>query len=102
MAESKYRYEIVGSCETCWIMKDDVRICTTDSEQDAKTITDAMNNYDQLLKAFKKVVWFYGDEENFEYKEHPDGLEGRGDFEIMKDLGYLAREEAKRMGVEVD
>lgn len=45
-SKALYRHEVVDSSEHCWIMKEDVRICTTDCEKDAKTVTDALNNYD--------------------------------------------------------
>lgn len=43
----------------------------------------------KLAKA-KETLEFYGSPKTYFYVEHPDGLEGRGDITVMKDLGSKA------------
>jgi hypothetical protein len=53
-------------------------------------------DYQKMIDALK----FYASESKYQYVEHPDGLEGRGDFPVMQDGGARASRVLNEMGIE--
>ncbi len=58
-------------------------------EQNNNMTTEITALKSKLAKA-KEALEFYGSPKTYFYVEHPDGLEGRGDITVMKDLGSKA------------
>jgi hypothetical protein len=67
------------------------------NEVEHNSVLILKTDYQNMINALK----FYATESKYEYHEHPDGLEGRGDFPILQDGGERANKILKEMGVDV-
>ena len=57
---------------------------------DSLKLVDDISALKSKLAKAKLALEFYGSPKTYFYVEHPDGLEGRGDITVMKDLGNKA------------
>lgn len=57
---------------------------------------------ESVIDFLKTTLKFFATGKNYEYKEHPDGLDGRGDFPVMQDgliKAQRAMDEVKGYGI---